>query len=368
MKVLLAVDEYPPHIWGGMGKSVRLLAESLFSLKVEIIVLTVNRQSDSIIQNRYRNINVFRVPSKKEKVFLRTFLAKENPDLIHINGRHYGKLAKFFHYNNIRIIYTSRSNFLEEVRTGSLRFNKRKLQNQELLLRLANYVVTTSKNESKSLMSDYPWIKNKLVIIPNGIDLKEDKPLELDDKLKFLRSKMVFFAGRFVKQKGIDTLLSLIPQIFKENKKASIVVAGGHGKISYENKLLELANEYPKLSYKGWLNEKQLQKYYKQASIVLMPSSYEPFGLVITEAMVKSCVVIAHPASGPREIIRSGLNGFLVDRTEKPQILHLIHDILENQPRTNKIRTQALKTVISEYTINRTAKLYLKLYKQCYEN
>lgn len=368
MKVLLAVDEYPPNIWGGMGKSAHLLAESLLNSGVDISVLTVNRINKDIIEDSFRKIKVYRVPKSKEKGFLFTYILSDKPDILHINGRHYGRCIHMLQQETTKIIYTSRSNFLEEVRAGSLRFNKKKAQNQESLLKIADYVVTTSHDEGKSLIADYPWIKNRLHVILNGISLKQDTPITLSKKLRIIKSKEIFFAGRFVKQKGIDTLLKLLPKILTENPEASVIVAGGHGKIFYERKLTELLNKYPKLMYKGWLDEAQIQKYYKRASIVLILSDYEPFGLVLIEAMVKGCVVIANAVSGPKEIIKSGFNGYLVDKKNTDDLFNLIHNILNNSKEVDQIRNKALQTVINNYNIEKTTEAYLNIYKQCYEN
>lgn len=351
-----------------MGKSTHLLAETLLSLGVDISVLTVNRLKNDIIQNSFHKVKVYRVPKSKERGFLDAYILREKPNIIHINGRHYGRCINILQRGMTKIIYTSRSNFLEEVRAGSIRFSKKKAQNQESLLKTADCVVTTSHNEGKSLIADYSWVKNKLHVIFNGINLKQDAPITLDEKLHIIKSKEIFFAGRFVKQKGIDTLLRLAPKILEENLDASITVAGGHGKMSYEKKIIGLLNKYPRLKFTGWLNENQIQKYYKKASVVLILSDYEPFGLVLIEAMVKRCIVIANAVSGPKEIIKSGLNGYLVNKENTIGLLDLIHKILNDDNEVRQVRNKALQTVINNYTIEKTTKSYLDLYKKCYEN
>ena len=61
-------------------------------------------------------------------------------------------------------------------------------------------------------------------------------------------------------------------------------------------------------------NSEDFMKYYMQASIALLPSRQEGFGLVVTEAMECGLPVISFKTKGPSEIIEDGVNGFLIDK------------------------------------------------------
>ncbi len=365
MKVLLLVDEFPPNIWGGMGKSAFLLGQQLRKFGVNVVVITVNRSTKVIMADRINGLKVYRIPKINERKFINQYVMENKPDIIHVNGRHY---AKCFEKNvqglGFKFLYTSRSNFLEEVKAGSLRFNKEKLRHQEILLKISDWVVATSRNEYQSLLSYYPWLKKKLRVIHNGIDSKYDIPISPKNKLKIMNPYQIFFVGRFVKQKGIEIIVDIIPKIIKKYPKLVIKIAGGHGVMKYQKEILALEKKYKNLQFLGWLGRQELQKAYAETNIVLVPSNYEPFGLVTLEAMIKSCIVIANPVGGLEEIIKNKVNGYLVENNNSNEILKILFEIFSDYEKNGHIRENAFTTAQNSFTMNAVARRYIELYEK----
>lgn len=98
------------------------------------------------------------------------------------------------------------------------------------------------------------------------------------------------FAGRFTRNKGLDIILDLAEAIPRP-----VVLAGGHGDPDLEARAASRSV--------GWLPPHELQALFARASIVLMPSRYEPFGMVALEAMRAGAPLLASEMGGLGEIV-----------------------------------------------------------------
>ena len=123
----------------------------------------------------------------------------------------------------------------------------------------------------------------------------------------------MIFVGRLdYDLKGLDLLIQALSIVKIEIPDFSLVMVGDGGGRE------RLENEIEKAGLKGNINmvgnSEDVMKYYMQASIALLPSRQEGFGLVVTEAMECGLPVISFKTKGPSEIIEDGVNGFLIDK------------------------------------------------------
>lgn len=128
-----------------------------------------------------------------------------------------------------------------------------------------------------------------------------------------LKEKNLIFVGRLdYDLKGLDLLIQALSIVKIEIPDFSLVMVGDGGGRE------RLENEIEKAGLKGNINmvgnSEDVMKYYMQASIALLPSRQEGFGLVVTEAMECGLPVISFKTKGPSEIIEDGVNGFLIDK------------------------------------------------------
>jgi glycosyltransferase involved in cell wall biosynthesis len=89
---------------------------------------------------------------------------------------------------------------------------------------------------------------------------------------------------------------------------------------------------------------------------------YEPFGIVILEAMSEGCPVIGSNTGGLSEIIRDRRNGILVAPGDVESLMQAILQILNDSSLRKNLRKNGLKEVRSKYEWNRIANRTLKLY------
>ncbi|MCB0916695.1 MAG: glycosyltransferase family 4 protein, partial [Actinobacteria bacterium] len=120
-------------------------------------------------------------------------------------------------------------------------------------------------------------------------------------------------SGRLEAEKGIFTMLDAMPQVLSEHPRARLVVAGNGGQSHhFDHDIVErgLAGSVVR---SGWLPEADLRALVGSADAALVPSLYEPFGLVALEAMALGAPVICARTGGLVDIVDDGVTGLLFE-------------------------------------------------------
>ena len=130
---------------------------------------------------------------------------------------------------------------------------------------------------------------------------------------------LVLFNGRFVERKGIRELMEAIEIVLAQAPAVQFVLAGGHRGCSaaqMESWLLpaQLRPMRTQIQFTGWLTPQELTNWYCEADILVVPSWYEPFGMVILEGMLHGMAIAASAVGGPKEILDHEQTGLLFPR------------------------------------------------------
>ena len=161
------------------------------------------------------------------------------------------------------------------------------------------------------------------------------------DKISNLQSKRVIFVGRYVEQKGIPDLLEIWKLIYLKNNEWHLDLYGT-GNIS---RLLSYEDNLEKLNFHVHQAEKDIFKCYLESSMLLHTSIFEPFGLVMPEAMSCGLPVVAFDCpSGPSEIITDGVDGFLIKNRNINQFAEKVCLLIESQDLRIKMGRAAIKS------------------------
>ncbi len=194
---------------------------------------------------------------------------------------------------------------------------------------------------------------------------------------------LFFFVGRFdIEQKGVDVMFSSIRMFLNESiseaktfiPKTRFLIVGSGDK-GLEEEAQKLASEFPEnvKVIVGYLKREEIRECYGSADFTLIPSNFEPFGLVPLEAMNMSCIPIATRVGGMRDTILDldthgqGATGILVQpRDPKALALGIVKalDIHRNDDQLlRKLRVNGMKRVRQDFTWSKAALRYLKAYK-----
>ena len=123
----------------------------------------------------------------------------------------------------------------------------------------------------------------------------------------------VVYAGRLVREKGVDILLRAFAKTTERLPSARLLIAGDGPKRNELKLLISDLNIASKTTLCGHLSQTELDNILGRAWVRAVPSVWaEPFGITVVEAMMRGTAVVASDSGGPREIIENGKSGFLV--------------------------------------------------------
>lgn len=213
--------------------------------------------------------------------------------------------------------------------------------------------------------SDKPWMKtvlSKIKVIHHGYDEKNYRVIENLDlrfKMKDLRiknQKFILYIGRLEKKKNISNLIRAFKILRTKYQlpiiNSQLLVLIGQPGYGYDEIKKELKTPgqglrgYPikkDIIELGWINQKYLPYFLNKASLVILPSFYEGFGLPIIEAMACGTPVIASQTGSLSEI--AGGAALLIDPNRPEEMAKAMRRVLEDEKLREKLRVKGLKRV-----------------------
>jgi glycosyltransferase involved in cell wall biosynthesis len=167
------------------------------------------------------------------------------------------------------------------------------------LKKLDRFVVLTEEDKSA-----WPELQN-ICVIPDPLSFSPTQH-------SLLTEKRVIAVGRYVYQKGFDLLLQAWTIIEKQFSDWELVVFGDGNREPYEHQMKELGIDKNRCCLNGPTAD--IQKEYVNSSIFAFSSRFEGFGMVLVEAMACGLPVVSFACPcGPKDIVRDGEDGFLVE-------------------------------------------------------
>lgn len=217
-----------------------------------------------------------------------------------------------------------------------------RLEIEKKCLETAEMIIATSPQEKEHMrrfMSD----KGKIKVIPCGTDIKNFGSISRAKARLRLgipkSSLMVLYVGRFDQRKGIETLVrALRKSIFPGIADIRLVLVGGwregesdgREKARIEGIVNELGLE-KYVTFAGAKNHEELPLYYAAANVCVVPSHYEPFGLVAIEAMASATPVIASKVGGLKYTVINEKTGLLCPAQDEAVFAEAIDHILNDR-------------------------------------
>jgi len=206
-------------------------------------------------------------------------------------------------------------------------------------------------------------------VVYNGVDVDWFNPKNsggtvLRDLVGVEGKKIVLTVCRLVEQKGLDYLLESIPLVDKQmNGKAHFVLVGRGPLLSHLQKKARSLGVEGKISFLAErFSEKDLAALYAACDCFVLPSLWEPFGIVVVEAMATGKPVVGTDIGGIPEIIAHGKNGFLVQPRDARALAERIAFVLENPKAAKKMGAEGRKIAVKNFTWDETAKSYEQFY------
>lgn len=348
MRVMILTADYPPCNWSGIGVTVERQACALAALGIEVHVLVAAQPPPG----HYQQQN-----STGPKPTVHYLTGPRSPvdparfDLFHLHSLALSELAFQLHSRfSLPFIYTVHSLFHLELAGRSEAAFWCAVQGR--VLALSDSIIFLSEAERSKAIDLLPEIAPRTRVLPNGIPT----PATLFPAPCEPEPGLVVFAGRFTRSKGIQILVEMIPLLL-ERYDAQFVLIGGHGDPESHQAVKQLCDQYPDACrMPGWLSRQELDRLFAIASLVLIPSLYEPFGLVALEAMRMGAPVLSSGAGGLAEIVKLDSGGRQLDSQDPQQWAKAAWEILSNPGVKQKMRAQGPKYVAANYNLYQITK------------
>ncbi|MGI0486336.1 glycosyltransferase family 4 protein [Pantanalinema rosaneae CENA516] len=387
---------------GGQNVYVRQVGEALAKLgwQVDMFTRKVRPDDPKIVQHspHCRTIRLTAGPEQfipRDQLFnylpefveaFQTFQTKEgtNYPLIHTNywmSAWIGLQLK--QLSNIQLIHTYHSLGAVKYQAVPVRpaIAETRLAVEREILELADCVVATSPQEHdtlRSLVSDQGCIE----VIPCGTNVETFHSIpqaEAREQLGFaLDEAIVLYVGRFDPRKGIETLVRAFAQLRAGQRndsldpaKLRLVIVGGSDPDQIDGQerqrikgIVQELGLAEQTQFVGRVGHDLLPLYYTAADVCVIPSHYEPFGLVAIEAMACGTPVVASDVGGLKFTVIPEETGLLAPVQDDTAFAQAIARILSDELWARKLRRQASLRVQQNFSWSGVAARLSDLYRR----
>jgi len=303
--------EYPPRVFGGLGRHVQALAEAQARLGHDVTVVTVAVDGSPSMEDM-GGVTVRRIPRDPPDVpfdvdhlmvwgfGLETAIARFavvdglEADVVHAHDWHLVHAAAAVRASTgasfVLTIHATEAGRHRGWVTSDL---SRQIHSLEWWgAREADVLITCSRAMEDEVATLFG--ATLVDVIPNGVDVT---PL-----LSGARGREIVYLGRLEWEKGVQTLVEALV-ILKARGVDFTAVLCGRG--SFEPRLRELVEEgdlSDRVRFEGWISEDEKRAMLRSAGAAVVPSFYEPFGIVALEAIEAGAPIVVSRVGGLEEI------------------------------------------------------------------
>ena len=196
----------------------------------------------------------------------------------------------------------------------------------------ADLITCVSKHEREMLVSEIGLSEDNIKIIYNGINWKDWEVLP--DKNIFRKAypavseKFVLFAGRLATNKGLSDLISAMEVV--DDESVDLVITGADMGLGKQLEK-EASEKGVKMHRLGHIDDETYRSVLAAAEMLVLPSEYEAFGIVLLEAAAAETAVIGANVGGIPEAMSPNNNGLIVEYNDVPNLSKSIATLLEDE-------------------------------------
>jgi glycosyltransferase involved in cell wall biosynthesis len=202
---------------------------------------------------------------------------------------------------------------------------------QRMALRRTRLLLSPSKAHAQEIIAELGSDRPPIKIIPNTVALPKssyqtlaegeedwtasDAQKVADSGLPMTKGPIVLFVGRLERRKGVSVLLESARLVLAEIRTVHFFLAGGHQPtlaVEYLERLVHHCSLNGHVHFLGHVPREQLCGWYRKATLCVLPSYYETFGIAALEPMAFGVPVIATCTGALSEVVEDGVTGILV--------------------------------------------------------
>jgi len=349
MNILQGCVRYPPAP-GGAGTVVKTYSEGLAAKGHNVEVITTDLYTETPFVRKEMPSEVSGIPVSRHSAFtisgeahyvlapgmIKSFLSKK-ADIIHTHS--YGYFQNHAGWIREKLqstpwVITPHFHPSWSMWGGSKRRTLRDFYDSIIgksTMEAADLITCVSNHEKEVLVKEIGLNDDNIKIIYNGIhwdDWKKvpDKKI-FRDKYPQISDKFVIFAGRLATNKGLTNLIEAMS--LGDSNKFDLVVMGADMGLGKDLDALALSHKV-KMHRLGHVDDDVYRSALATAEVLVLPSEYEAFGIVLLEAAAANTPVIGTRVGGIPEAMSENNNGLIVDYDNSIELSKAIFSILED--------------------------------------
>jgi len=224
-------------------------------------------------------------------------------------------------------------------------------ENKSILLKIfdllmnfrVNKMVAVSEEVKKSIISYQPWVRSKVVVLYNGVDIPEI----VNRKSNGMN---ILAVGSLTPKKAHNILIDAFSMVIRKNKLANLhIIGGGILKDNLERQALENGTKN-NVHLLGEKKYGEVIEYYKNSDIFVLPSNQEGCPNALLEAMSYGLPSIATNVGAVSEIINDGISGFIISKQNSKVMADVIIKLFNSSELRKKIGDLGRDKIVSHFS------------------
>lgn len=371
MKILLVSWEYPPVVIGGLGRHVHHLATELARAGHEVVVLSrrptgTDPQTHPTTDEVHEGVRVIAAAEDPHEFTFGTdmmawilamghamiraglVLADWRPDLVHAHdwlvAHPAVALAQFFDVPLVSTIHATEAGRHSGWISGAVSRQVHALESW--LVHDSDSLIACSASMRDEITALFGPDLGEISVIPNGIDtagwpfaMRRPHPGP---------AELLYF-GRLEYEKGVHDAIAALPRIRRTHPGTTLTIAGDGTQLDFltaqarRHKVLKATN------FVGRVDHSQLLALLHRADAAVLPSHYEPFGIVALEAAAAGTPLVTSTAGGLGEAVIDGMTGLSYPPGDVPALADAVRALLDSAAAAQQRATAARERLTSDF-------------------
>jgi glycogen(starch) synthase len=394
MRVLMLSWEYPPVVVGGLARHVHALARHLAADGHEVVVLCrhvagTDAQTHPTTDRLVDGVRVIRVAEDPMHVTFEQDLVAWTLAMGHAMVRHGVQLLRTWqpdvvHAHDWLVAHPAIAlaeaagkplvGTIHATEAGrhsgwlSYPLNQQVHSAEWWLANRADALITCSQAMRAEVAGLFEVPAEDITVIHNGIEQRGWRMP--DDEIAQTRAAfapngepLLLYFGRLEWEKGVQDLLAALPSIRRDHPGTRLVIAGRGrhlGELIAQARKLRVRRA---VHFAGHLPDRELRAALSAADAVVLPSRYEPFGIVALEAAAAEAPLIASTAGGLGEVVIDGVTGLAFSPGDSAAIRAAVDSVLRDRESARQRAVKARARLAEDFDWARIAEATTEVYQ-----
>lgn len=374
MRVLMVSWEFPPVVVGGLGRHVHALSRELAAAGHDVVVLSrqpagTDASTHPTVVESVNGVRVVRVAEDPPHLeFARDMVAWTlamghalvrhalvgllpdwRPDVVHAHDWLVAHpaiaLADALDVPLVATLHATEAGRHSGWLPGPM--NRQVHSTEWWLANRADEVITCSTAMRREVATLFDLTPEQVHVVHNGIDAHRWRvprvaAAEAADWRRRATGPQLVYFGRLEYEKGVQDLVAALPRIRRRHPGTRLLVAGTGTQQAFLAERVAAHRVRRSVDFLGHLPDARLAALLRTADAVVLPSRYEPFGIVALEAAAVGATLVASDAGGLGEVVRDGVTGVSFAAGDVPGIADAVSRALSD-PAAARRRSRAAK-------------------------